>query len=159
MSLLDLAHQQISAADIQRMSAEIGADPASTQKAVQAAVPMMIGGMAGAAQQPDGESAIQSAIGALGGGGMGGVLGSILGQHHATVQDGVQKASGLNTQSAGKLLVLLAPFVLRALAKHQESAPAQQGGIAGSLQKEAQAAQAAAPPEAGGILGKILGAM
>jgi hypothetical protein len=128
MSLLDLAQQQIGTADVQRISSEIGADPAATQKAIQAALPMMIGGMADKAQKPGGESAIQSAIGALGGGGMGGMLGSILGQHHATVQDGVQKASGMNAQSAGKLLILLAPFVLRALAKHQESAQPQPGG-------------------------------
>lgn len=159
MSLIDLVQQHIAPADVQNISQQLGTDPATTQNAIQAAIPMMLGGMASTANQPGGESSIQSALGGmLGGSGGGGILGNILGQHNATVQDGVQKASGLDAGSAGKLLILLAPFVLRALAKHQAANPAASGGVAGTLQQEARNAQAAAPsPQVGGILGKILG--
>lgn len=176
MSLLDLVQQQIGPNGVHEISQQLGADPATTEQAINAALPMMVGGMASAAQQPGGESALQSAVGALGGdggaggmlgglagalggGGMGGILGSILGQHHSTVQDGVQQSSGLDAGKAGKLLILLAPFIIRALAKHQSSPAAQQnGGLAGGLQQEAQSAMDNTDsPRIGGILGKILG--
>lgn len=167
MSLIDLVRQNLTSADVQQISGQLGADPSTTEQAIQAALPMMVGGMAGAAQQPGGESAIQGALGGLlggGGGGLGGILGSILGQHQSTVQDGVTKASGLDAGKAGKLLILLAPFILRALAKHQGAQPAapastgaQPGGVGGILQKEAQdAMNASSSPHVGGVLGKIL---
>ena len=178
MSLLDLVQQQLGPNGVQEISQQLGADPATTERAIQAALPMMVGGLASTAQQPGGESALESAIGALGGGGgaggilgglagalggggAGGILGSILGQHHSTVQDGVQESSGLDAGKAGKLLILLAPFLIRALAKHQASPAAQQnGGLAGGLQQEAQnAMESADSPHVGGILGKILGGL
>ncbi len=177
MSLLDLVQQQLGQGGIQDISQQLGTDPTTTEQAISAALPMMLGGMASTAQQPGGESALQAAIGALGGGGtdgtggmgglggmlggagLGGILGSILGQHHATVQDGVQQASGLDAGKAGKLPMLLAPFIIRALAKHQASPAAQQnGGLAGGLEQAANhAAQSTSAPGIGGILGSILG--
>ncbi len=165
MSLIDLVKQELGQNGIKDISQQLGADPATTEQAISSALPMMLGGMASTAQQPGGESALQSAIGALGGGGgalggIGGVLGSILGQHHSTVQDGVQQSSGLDAGKAGKLLLILAPFIIRAMSKHQEAAPAQQpnGGLAGSLQQAAQDA-ASGSPQIGGMLGKILGGL
>lgn len=168
MSLIDLVRQNMTSADVQKISGQLGADPSTTEQAIQAALPMMVGGMAGTAQQPGGESAIQSALGGMlgggGGGGLGGMLGGILGQHQSTVQDGVTKASGLDAGNAGKLLILLAPFVLRALAKHQDSQAsasastgAASGGLGSILQKEAQdAMNSSSSPHVGGVLGKIL---
>lgn len=162
MSLLDLVQQQIGPDGMQQISKQIGADPAATERAVQSALPMMLGGMASTAQQSSGDDALQSAISAIGGGGgIGGMLGSILGQHHGTVQDGVQEASGLDAGKAGKLLMVLAPFIIRALAQHQSATSAQQGGgLSGGLQQAAtEAAQTAGSPAVGGILGKILGGL
>src|ERR671920_542790 len=50
MSLLDLVQQNLGPDQIQEISQQIGADPGQTQSAVQAALPMLLGGMAGAAQ-------------------------------------------------------------------------------------------------------------
>ena len=150
MSLIDLVHEHIGANGVSDIAQQLGIDEGTAQQAIQAAVPMMVGGMAQTAQQPSGEQAISSL---LGGGGLGGILGGILGQHQGTVQDGVQQASGLDAGKAGKLLMLLAPFVLRALAKHQSSG----GVLSGSLQQEAANAMDGAPAGVGGILGKILG--
>ena len=93
--ILDLLNQQLSGQAVQQMSAQIGADPASTQKALSAALPMLVGGLArNANQSPEGAQALANAldrdhdgsvldslgsllVGASGGGGGG--LGSLLG--------------------------------------------------------------------------------
>ena len=163
MSLIDLVQQELGPSGISDISQQIGVDPATAERAVSSAIPMMLGGMANTAQQPGGEGALQGALGALGGsgGGLGGILGNILGQHHSTIQGGVQQASGLDAGKAGKLLLLLAPFILRALAKHQASPAGQQsGGLGGTLGQAAQdAANGAGGGGIGGILGNILGGL
>ena len=160
MSLIDLVQQELGANGVKDISQQLGVDPDTAQRAVSSAIPMMLGGMASTAQQPGGEGALQGALSALGGsgGGIGGMLGGILGQHHGTVQSGVQQASGLDAGNAGKLLLLLAPFIMRALAKHQSSPAGQQsGGLGGSLQQAAQ--DAAGAGGIGGVLGNILGGL
>ncbi len=163
MSLIDLVQQELGSNGIIDISQQLGVDPGTAQQAVSSALPMMLGGMANTAQQPGGEGVLQGAMSALGGsgGGLGGVLGSILGQHHGTIQDGVQRSSGLDAGKAGKLLLLLAPFIMRALAKHQANPAAQQsGGLGGSLQQAARdAANNAGTGGIGGVLGNILGAL
>src|SRR5689334_7356452 len=87
MSLIDLVKQNIGPNELQNISQELGTDPGTAQEAVDAALPMMVGGMAQHAQQPEGAQAIHAlssggGLGALagaGGAGMGGILGSILG--------------------------------------------------------------------------------
>jgi hypothetical protein len=81
MSVLDLVQQNLGPAEIQQLSEQIGADPARTQQAVQAAVPMLLGGMASTAQQPDGARTVAAAAQQHAGllGGVGGALGGILG--------------------------------------------------------------------------------
>jgi len=171
MSLIDLVQQHLGPDQIQQISQQIGADPASTQTAVQAALPMLLGGMASTAQQPGGAENVSAAVeqhagllGSLGsilsgaaGGDGGGLLGSILGQHQPAVHDGVQQASGLDGGQVKKLLLILAPIVLAALAhQHQQQPP-----TSDSLQQEAQQAQAQVQrtsPHIGGLVGKILDA-
>jgi hypothetical protein len=175
MSLIDLVQQQLGPNGVQEISQQLGADPSTTQRAIDAALPMMVGGMAHAAQQPGGETAVQAALGAhgdgglgslgglggalggmLGGGGAGSILGSILGQHHDTVQDGVAQESGLDKGKVVQLLILLAPIVLRALSQHK--AASHPGGLSAGLQEEAERARVNAPsPQVGGVLGQILG--
>jgi hypothetical protein len=79
MSLLDLVQQQLGPQGTQQIAQQIGADPNTTQHAIQAAIPMLVGGMAGAAREPGGASAIQGLLGQSGGGGLGGMLGGLLG--------------------------------------------------------------------------------
>lgn len=181
----DLIQSQLTPDKINQISSAIGADPAITQQAVNAAVPMMMGGMAQHAASPAGASAIESAagqhagmldgiggmlggagldgvLGGLGGmlggaggsGGVGGILGSILGSSHSQVQDGVTQASGLDRQKTAKLLMMLAPIVLAAIAHHKQTTNATATQIGSDLQREAQVH--AQHPQFGGILGGIL---
>jgi hypothetical protein len=179
MSLLDTVQQHLGPEQIQQISQHLGIDPTTANNAVQAALPMMVSGMAAhAAQQPEGASAIESAVqshspadmlggfgniggmlsGAMSGAG-GGILGSILGRHADTVQNGVQTNTGLDSSKVKALLVMLAPLVISAIAKHQATQPSDsQGGIGSILQQAASAAQQnSTSPQAGGVLGQILG--
>ena len=188
MSLLDIVQQHLGPDEIQQISQHLGTDPATTTNAIQAALPMIVGSMAHTAQQPGGASAIQAAVeqhgaggilgslgnlGGLGGladmigggsssGGAGGLLGSILGQHTATVQNGVQTASGLDASKVKSLLALLAPIVMAALAQHHatQSASGASGGLGSILQQAAsRRSRTTAPSPIGGVLGQILGKM
>ena len=189
MSVIDLVQQHLGSQEIEQISQQLGVDPNTAQNAVQAAVPMMVGSMASTASQPDGASTLHSLVGShsglldnLGGllgsgaaggllgslGGMigtpadsgGGLLGKILGQHETTVQQGVQQASGLAPDQTKRLLMILGPIVLAALARRHAQANAQgasDASLTNVLQQDAQAAQAQAPsPHVGGLLGKIL---
>jgi hypothetical protein len=183
MSLLDTIQQQLGPDQIQQISQHLGTDPATTSNAIAAALPMIVGGMAHTAQQPGGASAIQSAVDAHGAGGIlgslgglagmlggatsggtasGGLLGSILGQHTATVQNGVQTASGLSASKVTGLLAILAPIVMTALAQHSASQPSSgsAGGLGSILQQAASAAQNnSGSSQVGGVLGQILGGL
>jgi hypothetical protein len=167
MSALDIA-SELDETHIAQIAQQIGADPAQTRSAIDAAAPLLLGGMAQTAQQPQGGAAVQQAVqshagvldnlgqilGAAGVGDAGGLLGRILGQHQSAVQSGVQQTSGLNGDQTRRLLTILAPIVLAMIAKRR-----QQGGASTPLnthlRDEAEQAQRKSP-QVGGILGKIL---
>ena len=175
MALLDLARQHIGQQEIGQISQQLGIDPSVAQTAVNAALPMIVGGMARHASQPDGADAIQQAASAHADAASnpssvlksppadvgGGLLGRIFGQHNDQVQQNVQQASGLDSEKAKKLLMMLSPVVLGVLAHRefggQKATQADPGQLAGALRQEAQTAQQQSP-HVGGLLGKLLGA-
>lgn len=168
-SILDLVKQHLGSPEIAQIGQQLGTDPATTQKAVDAALPALVGGMANTAQQPQGESELQTLvsshgggllgnIGSMisGGGASGGILGSILGQHQPAVEDGVQQASGMSSDKTKQLLMMLAPIVLSALAKRTSGS----NGMGDVLKQDAaQAHQQTQGGPMGGVLGKILGGL
>jgi hypothetical protein len=179
MALLDMAQQYLGQNEVAQISQQLGINPALAQTAIAAALPMIVGGMARHAANPEVADVIQEAarahqdvpddVGSVLQAGPpadvsdgGGLLGRIFGQHRDTVQQGVQQASGLDSEKAKKLLMMLSPVVLGVLARHQfggqNATQANPGAIAGTLQQEAQTAQRQSP-HLGGVLGNILGAM
>ena len=181
-SVLDLVQQHLGPAEIAQIGQQLGIEPAAAQQAVDAALPALVGGMASTAQQPQGAGELQALLGshgggllgnigsmiagAAGGGAGGGILGSILGQHQPAVEDGVDKASGIGSDNAKKLLMILAPIVLSALARRSMGAEGaggagQAGGGLGDVLKQdaTEAHEQAQGGPMGGILGKILGGL
>jgi hypothetical protein len=179
MALMDMVQQHLGESEVNQISQQLGVSPGVAQTAIAAAIPMIVGGMARHASQPQGASTIQDAITAHDGvtddvgsvlqsgppadvGASGGLLGRILGNHHDAVQQGVQQASGLDGEKVKKLLMMLSPVVLGVLARRQFGGQnAQQvdpGQLGNVLHQEAQAA-AQQSPHVGGLLGKILGAV
>ena len=170
MSLLDLVTQQLGGNGIRQLSQQIGADEQQTAGAVQMALPVLLGGLAKNAQSPDGAQALGRALdkdhdpglldnlGAmLGGGGAGalggagaGILGHVLGGRQPAVEQGLGKATGLNGSQIGKLLMLLAPIVMAALAKQKQQRGVDSGGLGGMLAGEREELQRS-NPQLGGL--------
>ena len=144
---------------------------------MNAALPAIVGGLASTAQQPGGASSIQQLLGSHGGilgslgsligaGGAadGGILGQVLGRHEADVNQGVQQASGLDSDRTRKLLMILAPIVIGALAKRAMSHGAAQSDpnqLNDVLRQDAAQAQEQANAQGqqhvGGLLGQDAG--
>jgi hypothetical protein len=177
-SIFDTVTQQLAGGNLSQLSQHIGADEATTQQAVQAAIPMLLGGLARNASDPNGAASLSSALGdhadgsalsnlggLLGGGGAGaGILGHIFGNRRNTVEQGVGQATGLQGAQVGKLLMVLAPIVMAALARRQQAQPntADQAALPGNagalpevLNREAQEAQQRVPGALGGLIGML----
>lgn len=171
-SLLDSVQQELGQNEIAQISRQLGIDESTAQSAISAALPMIVGGLAQHASQPTGASAIHQSLdshggilgnlaGLLGGGAPadgGGLLGRVLGQHEAPVQQGVEKASGLDPDRTRQLIAMLAPIIMGVLARkfaNRQSSPDQIGTV---LQQEGQVAQQrtqSEAPQLGGLLGQI----
>ncbi len=178
MGLLDNAQQYLGQNEVGQISQQLGIDPKIARTAIAVALPAIVAGLARRASSPDGADAIKQAASAHQGvtddvgsvlqagppadvGTGGGLLGRVFGQHQDTVQQGVQQASGLESDKARKLLMMLSPVILGVLARkqfgNQNVGQVDSGQLAGALQQEAQSAQRQSP-QVGGLLGKILGA-
>ena len=163
--ILDFIKDQITPDTINRISTEIGEDPARTKQAVDASVPLLAGALSTQeVAQATGEAAAQpSMLGGLGdmlpgggGGGLGGALGgilggaaggggmldSILGGSQGSVQKDISNASGIQPQKVMRILTMLAPIVIAAYTKYKAAPPA------GSPPRTTQGG--------GGILGDII---
>lgn len=177
-SIFDEVTQQLGGANLTQLSQQIGADEATTQQAVQAALPMLLGGLAKNASSPDGAASLSNALGAHADGSVlqnlggllgapqqfagGGILGHIFGNRRETVEQGVGKATGLQGQQIGKLLMVLAPMVMAMLARKQQARPATadqptriDDGLPDILNREAETAKARIPGGLGGLIGML----
>jgi hypothetical protein len=176
-TIADTITQRLQGPQLEQLGRQIGADPATTEHAVQTAVPLLLGGLARNSAQPEGSAALGRALqnhdgsllDNLGGllsnpasGKGAGILGHIFGGKRDTVEQGVGQATGLNGQQVGKLLMILAPIVMAALARKQgqtRTADAPQadagGGLGDVLKRESEEAAQRAPGGLGGLMGML----
>lgn len=179
MAIIDTVQQYLGSSQVNEISRQLGVDQNTTERAISSALPMILGGMAGHAAQPQGAETIKQAVATHANatdniqqlvqtgppadvGVSGGLLGRILGGHRDTVEQGVQQTSGLDPDKTKRLLMMLAPIVLGVIARRQfggkDAQQADPGQLQGALHQEAQTA-AKESPHVGGLLGKILGAV
>lgn len=171
-SAFDTVMQQLGGANLSQISQKIGADEATTQSAVQAALPMLLGGLARNSARPEGAASLSSALNDHVGGldnvsrlvrdpdsGPGaGILGHIFGNRQTNVEGGVAQATGLNQGQVGTLLKTLAPIVMAAIARKvtaRADAPEPEGSLGNILERETREAQQKAPGGLGGLLGML----
>ncbi len=175
-SLQDLLGQQQGSEAVDQISQNVGADQSMVSSAIQAALPMLINGLANNASTPQGAESLNSALeqdhdggildnlGGLSnmifGGGQaappprqadaGGILGHIFGQNQGQVTQQVSNQSGLNMGQVAQVLMFLAPIVMGYLGrqKQQQGIGADGlGGLLGGLLGGGQ--QATAAPSSG----------
>lgn len=136
---------QLDGGAMTQLSSQLGTDSRSTQNAVQAALPLLLGALAKNSASSGGADALAGALdrdhdgsilddlgGFLGGGsGSDGaaILGHVLGTRQNTVEAGIGKATGLGTNQIAQLLQMLAPIVLGYLGRQKR----QEGLSAGML--------------------------
>lgn len=152
---------QLDGPSIQQVSAQLGADPTSTQTAIQAALPVLLGALAKNSASPTGADALSGALdrdhdgsilddltGFLGNPSQGsgaGILRHVLGQRQAAVESGIGKATGMDTNQIAKLLPILAPIVLGYLGKQKRQQGLDARALASLLGTQQQQAQSQNP--------------
>jgi hypothetical protein len=138
---------------LQQISTSLGADQGQTQRAISAALPMLIGALGRNASTAEGAQSLTAALkrdhdgsildnltGALARpetlqNGMA-ILGHVLGGKQDAVQSGISQVSGLDKNTTGQLLTMLAPVLLGALGQMQQKEDLQPGQVATLLQTE-----------------------
>jgi hypothetical protein len=140
-SILDQLEAQLGPDTIHKLSAQLGSDSAATSSAISMALPILLAGLSKNASNADGAAALDSALDAHDGGILGNIaaiagssaigaaiLPHILGSRRAPVEQGVARATGMNAETVGRLLTLLAPLVMGVLGrmKRQEGVGPQQ---------------------------------
>jgi hypothetical protein len=172
LSLLDLVNQQLDDHAVTQLSQQLGVDAQTTRQAVPAALTALLGGLSHNAAQPAGAQELLGALakdhdgsildnfsGALANPQLGqqgsSILGHIFGGHRPAVESQVGHSAGLNAATAGRLLILLAPFVLGALGRMKREKGLDQGGLSDALGQERQKVEQA-HPQHGGLLNSIL---
>lgn len=85
-----------------------------------------------------------------------GILRHIFGDRRSSVEKGLGRTSGLGRDQITKLLILLAPLVMSALAKRKRDRGLDSGGLASDLADERREIEKRAPGLGRGGLGSIL---
>ncbi len=159
-SLQDLLGQQQGDETLGAISQNVGAEPSLVNSAIQAALPMILGGLANNASDPHGAQSLNNALeqdysnggvlnnlGGLGslifGGGQaaappreangGGILGHIFGNNQGQVAQQVSQQSGLNVGQVAQILMMLAPIVMGYLGRQKQQQNVGADGLGGLL--------------------------
>ncbi len=175
-SLQDLLGQDQGEQAVQQISQNVGAEPSIVNTAIQAALPMLINGLANNASTPEGAESLNNTLeqhhdgsildnlGGLGsmifGGGQqapaapaaddGGILGHIFGSNQGQVAQQVSNQSGLGMGQVAQILMFLAPIVMGYLGRQKAQQGVGADGIGGLLGGLLGGSQAAAAPQSSG---------
>ncbi|MFN2397515.1 MAG: DUF937 domain-containing protein [Gemmatimonadaceae bacterium] len=181
-TLLDTLTSQLQGNTLSQMSRELAADETSTTQAISMALPMLIAGLASEVQTPAGAQSLNRALDedhdgslldnvsklfgpatsgasdvvvprALNGAG---ILGHVLGGRLEPVQQGIGRATGLNSQQVGRLLMMLAPLAMAYLGRRKRQLGANANEIGSELQAERKDLERRAP-DLGALFGQIFG--
>ena len=153
-NLQDLLGPQQGQEAVEQISQNVGADQSQVNAAIQAALPMILGGLANNASSPQGAESLNHALerdhdgsilNNLGGlsdmifGGQqvappkqadaGGILGHIFGNSQGRVAQEVSQQSGLSMQQVAPILMMLAPIVMNYLGQRKREQGVGPGGL------------------------------
>jgi Bacterial protein of unknown function (DUF937) len=120
--MLDSILQDISSEQKQQIGQQLGLDSQSLDRGIEAALPVMIGGMERQASTVTGSQSLQRAVDQPTGGAED-ILGQIFGNKQHKVEQGLGKVAGIDASTMASLIKILGPMVIGALAKQQMSRP------------------------------------
>ncbi len=159
-SLQDLLGADQGTQAVDQISQQVGAEPSIVNTAIQAALPMILSGLANNAASPQGAESLNTALeqdhdgsllGNLGGlgsllfGGQqaaappprqadaGGILGHIFGNSQGQVAQEVSNKSGLSLSQVAPILMMLAPIVMSYLGQQKQQQGVGADGLGGLL--------------------------
>lgn len=150
MNINDLLNSGAGQQIVSNISQQFGLDQGQAVSAVQAALPMILGGLGRNAQDAQGAESLNSALsqhdpsvldniqGFFGNGASvqsegSKILGHIFGDKVSTVENGVAKSSGISLDKIGPIIAMLAPLVMSYLNKQKQSNNVTQSGGLGDL--------------------------
>lgn len=135
--LLGMLSQQVSGPVVDQISKQLGTDAKTTQSAVNAALPMLLGAISRNAASPQGAQALDKALNKHDGSVLNDLLGAVasqdrttdgakilghvLGNKQGSVQQGLSQLSGISADNSAQLLAMLAPVVMGALGQTKRS--------------------------------------
>ena len=170
-SIMDMISSQLGSSGIKEISSKLGADEGSTGKAVGAAVPLLLSALSRNASSEDGARSLSKAIdrdhdgsimdnlsGFLGQGDDSagqGILKHVLGPRQGQVEAGLGASAGLDKNTTGKLLGMLAPVVLGVLGKKKREEGLGSSDLAGMLGQERQEIERR-EPKSSSLFGSLL---
>ena len=154
MDLMGLLDNALTSDTVKQISQHLGVDEGATSDAIQAALPMLLGGLANTSASQSGAASLLGAldrdhdgsilddlVGFLGdylSGRGAGILGHIFGDQEGAVERGVSQASGLDLSKVGPLLMMLAPIVMGALGRARREVGMDAGDLPRELGNAAQ---------------------
>ncbi len=167
MVVLEMLEERLSGDVVDRISDRIGADPTTTSKAIDTAVPLLLTAMAdnlhdrdqarslatAVSEDHDGRilddvpgyvSRTRSGVGA-------GILRHLLGGRRLAVESGLSQVTGLAVHKVGHLLTMLAPLVMGALGRAKRELGLNQRGLTTVLTVEQEQFKQSAP----GVMGRL----
>jgi len=151
--IMDMITSQLGSGLMDQVASKIGGDRDNTQRAIAAALPLLLGALRRNAKSERGAASLNNALerdhdgGILGNlGGLltsrdnqsvgGKILGHVLGSRQQNVSRQLGQASGLGSQNAGQLLSMLAPVVMGALGKAKRESSLDMSGLQDLLGSE-----------------------
>lgn len=169
-SIFEALSEKLGSEALDQISGKIGADRNATKQAVPAALGTLMAALAKNSADSNGAEALNSALARDHDGsvldnlsgylsnpsGGSGILKHVLGGKQPVIEAGIGQASGLDANSAGQLLQMLAPIVMGALGKERQRSGLDAGAIAGMLAKEKDVVRHA--PQGGDLLTNLLDA-
>jgi hypothetical protein len=163
-TMLEALAAQLGGSSVQNLARTIGADQATTQKALGAALPFLVSALAKNATTPQGAQALHQALSRDHDGSVlddlagslaspntqtgEGILRHVLGDRRQAVEAGIGKASGLDARGVSTMLAALAPVVMGMLGRTQRQQGLDTSALTQMLQGEQQRAAA---PALGGL--------
>ena len=151
----DMITQRISGPIASQLSQRLGVSESTAQTAVHLAVPVILAALARNASKPQGAQELHQAVVSDHDGSIldqlssylgnpqaangSGILGHVLGGQRPVVENNLAQATGLDSNSAGSLLEMLAPMVMGAVGREQQQNGLDPNGLSEFLVQQQQA--------------------